>query len=110
MGRALPKREKSIEKIRLLRCLSGVLICIILEEGLEEIFESRALAALRGSNQDRFSTKLRARAKLAIAQTCCPRFPLRLALSLCGGDKGRSLSKITPPKVQYLDNQQNHNL
>jgi hypothetical protein len=29
-----------------------------------------------------------------IAWVCCPRFPLRLALSLFGGDKGRSLSKI----------------
>jgi hypothetical protein len=31
-----------------------------------------------------------------------PAFPLRLALSLCGGDKGRSLSKIPPHQSQLL--------
>jgi hypothetical protein len=64
---------------------------------LEEIFESRALAALRGRHQDRFNTKLRARAK-SLSFFSLLRVPLRLALSLCGGDKGRSLSKIPPSK------------
>jgi hypothetical protein len=71
-----------------------VLICII----LEKIFESRAVAALHRSHQDRFSTKLRVRAK-SLSFFSFPRFPpLRLAPSLCGGDKGRSLSKIPPAK------------
>jgi hypothetical protein len=64
---------------------------------LKEIFEFRALAALRGSHQDRFITKLRALAK-SLSFFSLPAFPLRLALSLCGGDKGRSLSKIPPSK------------
>jgi len=49
---------------------------------LEQIFESRALATLQRSHSGRSSTKLQARAKLADAQTGCPRFPFRLALPL----------------------------
>jgi hypothetical protein len=65
---------------------------------LEEIFVSRALGALLGSHQDRFSTKLRAWAK-SLPFFSLPAFSLRLMLWLCDGDKGRSLSKIIPSKT-----------
>jgi hypothetical protein len=61
---------------------------------LEEIFEYRSLAALRGRNQDRFITKLRARAK-SLSFFSFAAFPPAFGVSLCGGDKGRSLSKKT---------------
>jgi hypothetical protein len=62
---------------------------------LEGIFESRALAALRGNHQDRFSTQLHARVKFIQRGMVFSLLPAPLSQ--------RSLQRITPPLLTSFE-------
>jgi hypothetical protein len=92
-GRAR-KNRTTLSMIRLK--FFQMLIYIILEEDWRRFLSlgllppcAEAIKTASAPNSGRGQNSL-------IAQTYSPRFPLRLVLSLCGGVKGRSLSKIPP--------------
>jgi hypothetical protein len=67
---------------------------------LEEIFEYRSLAALRGRNQDRFITKLRGGQSHCRSFTL-PHFPLRLAFRFVAATKAARFQKKPPSNLLF---------
>jgi hypothetical protein len=75
-----------------------VLICIILEEFWSGFLSLGLLSPCAGAIKTA-SAPNSGRGQSHWRSFPFPRFPLRLALSLCVGDKGRSLSKFLHPNL-----------